>query len=99
MQLRAHPLMSYGGVSNWPPAWRRISGPGDGPVGEVGILEEVHLSDVSSNHCILVIQHERSRYIGSLIFDDDQFCTKVCDFLSRHCGQSLDIVAGLEMGF
>jgi len=99
MKLRVHPAMSYRGVSNWPPVWKRISGPGDGPVGEGGILEEVHLSDVSRNKCILVIQYDATRYIGSLMFDDGQFCTKVCDFLSRHCGQPLSVVAGLDMGF
>ena len=99
MQLRAHPSMSYRGVSNWPPVWKQISGPGDSPVGEIGIIEEIHLSDVSRNKCIVVIHHERSRYIGSLTFDDAQFCTKVCDFLSRHCGQPLKTVAGLDMGF
>jgi hypothetical protein len=99
MQLRAHPWMSYRGVSNRPPAWKRISGQGDGPVGEAGILEEAHLSHVSGNNCILVIRYDGSRYIGSLMFDDGQFCTKVCDFLSRHCGQPLTVVAGLDMGF
>ena len=46
MRLRDHPLMTYNGVSNWPPVWiqtseqRRV-------IPEMGILKHVHCFEMS----------------------------------------------------
>jgi len=42
MKLRAHPLMSYRGVSNWPPVWVGTNQKHEPLRGEVGILETLY---------------------------------------------------------
>lgn len=96
MQLRIHPCMSHGGTSNWPPVWSRVSGGGEIPVGEVGTLEISYPSEVTDTKCFLIIQHDGSRFLGTLVFDDSPCRRKICEFLSRHCGQQLRTVAELN---
>jgi hypothetical protein len=70
--LRDHPLMSYKGSHNWPPAWTRIRGREDKhPRGEVGILREVRWSPIQVgpfDRFFLVIDFDGAAYMGSLIF-------------------------------
>jgi len=96
MQLRTHPCLFRGGVYIWPPLWSRISGKADIPVGEVGILEVAYLSAVTDTKCFLLIQHEGSRFLGTLEFSDAGCCKKICEFLHRHCGQQLQLIADLD---
>ena len=73
MLLRDHPLMSYKGVLNWPPAWVWLDGPEDKqPEGELEILRTALLS--KHNRCFLLIFYEESSYMGCLLFDDEIFC-------------------------
>ena len=88
--------MSHDGTSNWPPVWSRVSGKAEIPVGEVGTLEVAYSSVVTDTKCFLIIQHERSRFLGTLVFDDSRCRIKICDFLSRHCGQQLRAIAELD---
>jgi len=97
MQLRTHPCLFRGGVSIWPPLWSRISGNAEIPVGEVGILEVAYLSAVTDTKCFLLIQHEGSRFLGTLEFSDSDCCKKICEFLRRHCGQQLRFIGGLDL--
>ena len=96
MQLRTHPCLFRGGVYIWPPLWSRISGKADIPVGEVGILEVAYLSAVTDTKCFLLIQHEGNRFLGTLEFSDAGCCKKICEFLHRHCGQQLQLIADLD---
>jgi len=92
MQLRTHPCMTH-----WPPVWTRISGKGNLPDDETSRLEEVHRSTVVRNACFLIIQCDKTRYIGTLQFDDDQCREKIYDFLSDHRGQSIRDIRELDV--
>jgi hypothetical protein len=100
MQLRNHPLMSYGGMPNWPPIWTWIGGEENKhPRGEIGILKEVRLSKVEpSNRFFLIIEYDEAAYIGSLSFDDPSFCRQISKLLIDHCGYSIRDIGGLDVG-
>lgn len=79
MELREHPLMSYHGVRNWPPAWvgrdankeKRIRG-------EVGILHDAMQSVLGpKDRLFLVMVHDWNEYVGCLLFEDVTFCRQI----------------------
>jgi hypothetical protein len=86
MLLRDHPLLSYHGIPSWPPVWTWIGGTeSNEPRGEVGILEEVLLSNISPcDRCFLFIAYEGSKYIGCLLIDDGAFCSQVAKLLKSY---------------
>jgi hypothetical protein len=73
MQLRDDPLMSYRGLSNWPPVWTRIrGGENKHPNGEVGILREVLWSTIQlrpRDSFFLGVEYGGTVYMGCLLFD------------------------------
>jgi hypothetical protein len=85
----------------WPPAWMRINGSGDKNLnGEVGILRRVELSRIEPiERCYLLMDHDASSYMGTLVFDDDAFCRQVYSFLQRHTGRTIQQVGDLELSF
>jgi hypothetical protein len=96
MKLRSHPSMSYRGFQSWPPVWMREFGPETYPVGEVGILEDVHKS-TRENHCFLVIKYNGSRYVGIIQCDDQDFFEKLYHSLSHACGQPIHEIGELDL--
>jgi hypothetical protein len=100
MQLREHPLMSYRGLNNWPPAWTwRGGGDNTHPKGEVGILRDVLLSTVEPNSRVfLIMQHEDQEYIGCLLFSDAAFCDQVYGMLKENCGCTLKEIGSMDVG-
>ncbi len=99
MELRRHPLMSYQGLSNWPPLWLWRGGVEDErPEGEVGILTDVMLSTVEPfNGVFLVIEYEGSEYTGRLLFDDRTFCCRISQLLKNCYGYSIRDIGGLDV--
>jgi len=99
MLLRDHPLMSYRGVSNWPPTWTWTVGlENKRPRGEIGILKEVLLSNVQpANQCFLYIDHEGSSYIGCLVFDDHAFCRHIAELLQFCCNRPIAHIGNLDL--
>lgn len=98
MQLRDHPLMSYRGVHNWPPVWTWINGEvyKKPAKGEVGVLHAVRPSVVSwTYHNIM--QHESCEYMGTLMFDDSQFCCQIQTLLQEHCGQPIRQIGDVDL--
>ena len=94
MELRAHPLMTYHGLPNWPPAWMWIDGNvSKNPKGEVGTLVEVQISEHQPNRCF----YEDSQYMGCLHFDDPSFRRQVCDLLSKSYGHSLQEIGSIDL--
>lgn len=89
MKLRDHPLMSYRGVSNWPPAWvGRNSKQLEQPSGEIGILKNVVLSKLEPiGRLYLMIEHEGEEYLGALLFDDQFACHQAYRLLLNHRGE------------
>jgi len=103
MQLRDHPLMSYKGLSNWPPVWTRIrGGANQHPNGEVGILREILWSPIQlrpRERFFLVVEYEGTVYMGCLLFDDAAFCLEMQQLLRDYCGCSIASVGALDVGY
>jgi hypothetical protein len=101
MKLREHPLMSYRGVPNWPPAWTWIDGKYQAqalpPGSEVGVLENTRRSAVSPNAMFLTMSYNDSRYVSQLFFDDPEFCQRVCDLLKHHFGSPIQTIGDMEI--
>ena len=101
MKLRDHPLMSRGPIYNWPPVWTQSSrdntylGGTKTLRGEVGVLR--YVNSRISNKCFLVIEHERERYVGCLIFSDLSFCALMRSVLQTHLGRPIQEIGDLDV--
>ena len=98
MEVRSHPLMSYRGISNWPPSWTWRGGDENiRPKGEVGILRDVFLSRVEpKSRLFLIIEHEQQEYMGCLLFNDCTFCGQICELLKAQCGRTIAEIGSLD---
>jgi hypothetical protein len=101
MSLRDHPLMSYGGVPNWPPVWVGIAGEKRRPRGEIGILREVRYGrdSLGRSRLHLVIVYKKSHYMGTLLFDDRAFCLHIYQVLIEHCGKSIHQIGAIDLSY
>ena len=101
MLLRRHPLFRYRGVPTWPPVWTWTAGlENNRPKGEIGILRKVELSNIlPADRCFLYIEHERSSYIGCLLFDDSTFGGQVATLLENHCNRPIKEIGGLNVSY
>jgi hypothetical protein len=99
MELRNHPLMSYGAVPNWPPSWLCIGGQmAAQPVGEIGVLKEVVLSRISDRPRIfLIVKHEGGEYMGCLLFKHDMACCQIFELLRTQIGHTLEEIGGFDL--
>jgi hypothetical protein len=99
VQLRDHPLMTYGKVPNWPPTWVRIMGKkGELPKGEVGTLKEVMPSRVSPDtRLFLIIDYNGGEYMGCLLFSDKAFCRQLEKLLPQLCNRPISEIASLDL--
>jgi hypothetical protein len=99
MKLRDHPLLSYRGVSSWPPVWvgkdaRQL----EQPKSEIAILKNVILSKTAPfTRCHLVIEHEGAEYFGALLFDDQVACLKIYRLLLSHRGEPIRKVGEIDV--
>ncbi len=101
MSLRNHPQMVFRGSRNWPPvwvgltdiktnSWRRLQG-------EIGVLKEVRYQRAEPDWIFLVIEHEGAKYIGSLRFDNEEFCLQLAAHFQRFYGLLTCIIGGSEI--
>ena len=100
MELRSHPLISYRGLSSWPPHWIWIGGKKSQPhpKGEVGVLKRVTASQHGKlNACFLWIAYEQSIYIGCLLISDYPFFQQLVKLLERLCGRSIEKIGGFDL--
>ena|SRR5215510_3817839 len=102
MQLRNHPLMSYRGIRNWPPAWIQTGGLQDIATptlqGEIGTLTQVLLSRIGPyKTCYLLIDFKDQSYMGTLLFDDVAFCRQVSNLLENHIGKLIKEIGDLDL--
>ena len=98
--LRAHPAMTYRGMSNWPPKWVRRGGAGENkePRGEIGVLRDIFLSKVDPRARIyLIIQHENEEYIGCLLFLDATFRGRIFELLIGQLGRPIAAIGELDV--
>lgn len=96
MKLREHPGMLYHGACNWPPAWSRRDNSGT-VHGEVGVLKYVYANERASNKCFLVMEHEKSVYVGCLIFNDHSFCAQISTILREQTGRPIKEIGDLDL--
>jgi hypothetical protein len=99
MELRAHPLMSYRNLPNWPPTWVWLYGRKNlYPRGEFGVLQEVRQPDIGApNRLFLVINHLGSTYMGCLLFDDHGFCRGIYKLLADHRSEAIADIGRLDV--
>lgn len=99
MSLRDHPLMRFKGVPSWPPVWIWTGGAkNQRPRGEVGILQEVLLSNINpTDRCFLYISYEGASYIGSLLIEDTAFCSHVVKLLRNCCHRSVAAIGSMDL--
>lgn len=105
--MRDHPLMSYKGQRNWPPAWMWIGkGRNKYPHGEVGILKSVKIcvadpDDPNSvtpyNRLYLTMDYLGARYMGCVLFEDAATCRQIGQILSRQRGRRMQSIGGLDL--
>jgi hypothetical protein len=99
--LRRHPLMSYRGMSNWPPAWTWVDGEEIGHVkGELGVLRDVQRSNLRpADRFLLIMEHDKDWYMGCLIFDNYFFCRQIVRLLEHYRGRSIEEIGGLDLSY
>src|SRR5262245_48188154 len=98
MKLRTHPLMSYRGVSNWPPAWVGTNERHEPLRGERGILEDVVPSQTeNASRFFLVIEDEGSKYVGCLLFQDLSFCRQIYKLMIAHRGDTIARIGDIDL--
>ena len=99
VELRYHPLMSYGRVPNWPPLWTCIGGDVEAKArGEIGTLREVLPSQTAPGERIfLIVDYDGHEYIGCLMFSDLAFCRQMFDLLKGHRGSTIHDIGGLDL--
>ena len=99
MLIRDHPLMSRYGVRSWPPVWTCVDGSEDkSPKGEVGILIWASLTGVQPpDKFYLLMNHEGSSYIGSLLLDDPAFCRYVAKLLDSYRNRPIADIGSLDI--
>jgi hypothetical protein len=107
MDLRAHPLMSYRGQRNWPPAWTWTGiGENEKPHGETGFLKQIHISIVPPdnpqrkkpfNHLYVYMDYREGSYVGCLIFDDAATCRQMGKILIAQCGRTIKEIGDLDL--
>jgi hypothetical protein len=99
MLVRDHPLISYRGISSWPPTWTWIDGGEDKhPTGEIGTLRTTLLSKLQpANRCFLLISYEGATYMGCLLFDDYVLCDQVTKLLQRYCNRPIAEIGSIDL--
>jgi hypothetical protein len=96
MKLREHPLMSYRGMSNWPPVWCRTGQPTLS--GEIGVLVNADC-DRAGDRCFITMDLESQRYLGTLLFTDKKFCWLICKLLKNRTGMSIKEIGDLDLSY
>jgi hypothetical protein len=98
MELRNHPLISYRGLTSWPPTWSPANPKSDlKPLrGEIGRLKYV-LANPRSNNCFLVIEYDNHPYVGCLFLNDAVFCAQLITVLQDHAGFSIKEIGDLDL--
>jgi hypothetical protein len=99
MHLRDHPLMiCKSGYPSWPPAWTTTRHDWDDkPIGEVGTLEDVMMSDLIDSRVFIFMLYDSCRYMGFLSFDDRMFCHQIYALLKSHMNLSIKEIGDLDV--
>lgn len=100
MKLRDHPLMSYHGQRNWPPAWSTVRTERlPKPYGEAGVLKSARINERFDNVVYLRVEIEGREYLGALLFDDFGFCYEIYSLLRSCVGCSMQEIGDLDLSY
>jgi hypothetical protein len=101
VQLRDHPLMTRkSGLKTWPPLWTATrQDKDDKPIGEVGTLEDIMMSDLVNNKVFMFMQYQGLRYMGFMVFDDPPFCYEIYHLLKSNVGLSIKEIGDLDLSY
>jgi hypothetical protein len=92
-------MIRKSGYSCWPPKWTATrEDRDDRPIGEVGVLEDVVMSDLIDNKIFLFMQLQSYRYMGFLAFDDPVFCSQIYTLVKANIGLSIKDIGDLYVG-
>ena len=80
----------------WPPIWAKFKGVGVAS-GEIGYLEHVRIRAELQACLFLTIDHEGSKFMGSMTFDDSAFCLQLCELLKSKIGLSIKEIGDLDL--
>lgn len=98
MELREHPLLSFGGHRSWPPAWTWIGGKSDKYLtGEIGVLKEIRTPEWPAKKSYLIIEYDEALYMGCLMTREPAFCRQLCTLLQDQRGRSIQAIGGLDV--
>jgi hypothetical protein len=99
MKLRRHPLMTYRGLSSWPPVWTWIGGTDNRrPKGEIGTLKQARVSQIEpADRIFLYIEYEKASYIGCLLIDHPPFCRQIAQLLQVFCERPVREIGDLDL--
>lgn len=99
MKFREHPLMiRKSGMPTWPPVWTTVHRDvNDRPNGEIGTLESAMMHDLFDRKIFMFIRHDGNRFMGSMHFDDAQFCGQVFIILQFNIGRSIKEIGDLDL--
>jgi len=68
------------------------------PRGEIGVLREVVLSNINpADRCFLYIDYERSKYVGCLLIENQNFCGQIVKLLQGHCDCPVADIGSLDL--
>lgn len=91
-------MIRSSGIASWPPRWKAIDPNRDeSPVGEIGNLEDVVMSDFSDNKIFLFMVYRGWRYTGMLVFDSPAFCRQIYDLLKPNIDCSIKQIGDIEV--
>jgi hypothetical protein len=97
VKLKDHPALSHRKLRSWPPVWAWIGlNENKHPIGEVGILKEVH-EDIKSSRCFLTIEYENEHYMGCLFVKDPSFCRHLSILLQQRIGYRIEQIGNLDL--
>src|SRR5215467_903953 len=97
MKLRDYPLLSYRGVSSWPPTWVGWNSKQlDQSKAETAVLKDVTLS-TTALRCYVMIEHEGDEYLGALLFEDHNSCLRIYHLLLSHRGEVIRKVSEIDV--
>jgi hypothetical protein len=98
MKLRDHPSLCYRGIRSWPPVWTPADAPEDKNAlrGEIGVLKfcRAHPSD---KQCYIVMEHQKTRYIGCVFCSDAKFCSQLASMLALRQNRTIEQIGDIDL--
>ena len=88
------------GLKTWPPRWTTPNqDKDDKPIGEIGSLEDVVMSELIDNKVFMFIEYQGLRYMGFMFFDDPPFCYEIYRILKRNLGRSIKEIGDIDLSY